>query len=213
MESAKLEIVIHCAKGLKNVKHLSSMNPYAAVWIAGDGELSKPQETHVAEKGHCNPTWECSMHFNIISINTKSILCFKIIHRGLLTKRKIGEVQVPFTVLLAGDARECCKAIYQVTIPSGKKQGEIIVSHKFSEFAVSSSKDDGSGPSRVTRGLRRKKPGTFKMVTTKVLGKAGYSAVEGITSGVATTGTAFLMQQSLKDEDEDEDKDEDERRR
>ncbi|CAH1445291.1 unnamed protein product [Lactuca virosa] len=101
MESTKrLEVVLHSGRGLRDVKHLRPMDPYAKVWIAGDGKESK-QRTPIARKGACNPKWECCMHFDISSVSTDYILFFQIKHSGTLCDRRIGEVQVRFADLLA----------------------------------------------------------------------------------------------------------------
>ncbi|KAI3499027.1 hypothetical protein L1887_34819 [Cichorium endivia] len=187
MESAKLQIVLHCGKDLSDVKHLTPMDPYAIVWIAGDGKESK-HITPIAENGACNPEWEFSMDFYIVSMNPEYTLFFEIIHDGALFDRKIGEVQVPFSDLLATDAPRD-KVSYQVTTPSGEKKGEIIVSHKFSELVMSSDEDDvdTDDDTSTSAGPPRKKTSGIAIEIAK-------QVVETVVSAGTEVATKLLLE-------------------
>ncbi|KAM0069632.1 putative C2 domain-containing protein [Helianthus debilis subsp. tardiflorus] len=141
MESRRLEIVLHSAKDLYNVKHFGTMDPYAMVWFAGGGMVSEIRTTAVARKAGSCPVWEFSMEYEAVPMKNDYILFCEIQHDGKLLDRKIGEVQVPFTELLAGDASRK-NARYPVKIESGEVMGSIILSHKFIEQVVISRKKD-----------------------------------------------------------------------
>ncbi|KAL4578803.1 hypothetical protein LXL04_014934 [Taraxacum kok-saghyz] len=186
MESAKtLEVVLHYGTDLRDVKHLSPMDPYAIVWVAvaGAGKESK-QTTPIAKNGACNPKWECCMRFNIISMSTDYTLFFQIKHCGILFDRRVGEVQVRFADLLAGDT-PARKVRYQVTTPSGEKRGEIIVSHKFSELVASSDEDDDIVANELSGDLpREKKREKAKKIAKRVAEKIVCGGLE-LAAGIA----------------------------
>ncbi|MFS7955110.1 putative C2 domain-containing protein [Helianthus anomalus] len=106
MASRRLEIVLHSANDLYDVKHFGTMDPYAMLWVAegGRGVVSEQCKTEVAKKAGSCPVWNYPMRFQLESRKNSYILFCEIKHGGKLFDRKIGEVQVPFTDLLAGDA-------------------------------------------------------------------------------------------------------------
>ncbi|PWA85242.1 calcium-dependent lipid-binding (CaLB domain) family protein [Artemisia annua] len=142
MKFSKLEIVLHSGKSLDDVKIFGTMDPYVVVWISGGGKETKALKTEVAKRGGCFPVWNYSMHFNISSTNNNYILFCEIKHAGHIVDRDIGQVQIPFKDLLAGDASGV-NVSYPVKIWSGEVQGEIVLSHKFSRPEVN--KKDSSG--------------------------------------------------------------------
>lgn len=221
MESHKLEITLHSAKGLLDVKFFGTMDPYAIVWIAGDGKESKPRTTAVAKKGASSPIWNCPMQFNLVPMDNNYILFCEIKHDGKLFDRKIGQVQVPFADLLAGNASGE-KISYLVKTSSGEESGEIIVSHKFSKSNASSGEKNGNssggkvdgGPRKKVQGKKRqrkkveekKKGGMLKHI-------AGNVATKVVTEAVLLAGTvaaAVALDNALDETDQvEEDGDED----
>ncbi|GJR53060.1 SRC2-like protein [Tanacetum coccineum] len=104
MESCKLEIVVHSGKGLTDVKHFGTMDPYVLVWLAGENEQSQ----------YKNYTLFC-----------------EIKHDGTFFDRDIGQVQVHLKDLLAGgDSGE--NVSYPVKTSSGEIGGKIILLHTIS---------------------------------------------------------------------------------
>ncbi|KAK1418943.1 hypothetical protein QVD17_28096 [Tagetes erecta] len=133
METHKLEIILHSAKDLHVDKHLGTMDPYANVWFSGGGMTSAVRKTTVAKNANSCPVWEFPMEFNVVfPIKDDYILFCEIQHERKLLDRKIGEVQVSFKDLLAGDASRK-NVSYPVKIQSGEVKGFIVLSHKFAE--------------------------------------------------------------------------------
>ncbi|PWA55883.1 protein SRC2 [Artemisia annua] len=118
------------------------MDPYVVVWISGGGKDTKPLKTEVAKRGGSFPVWNYSMDFNISSMNNNYTLFCEIKHDGHMVDRNIGQVQIPFKDLLAGDTFGE-NVSYPVKISSGEVKGEIILSHKFSQSEVN--EKDSSG--------------------------------------------------------------------
>ncbi|PWA42155.1 calcium-dependent lipid-binding (CaLB domain) family protein [Artemisia annua] len=148
MESCKLEIVLHSGKSLNNIKNFGTMDPYVVVWISGGGKDTKPLKTEVAKRGGSFPVWNYSMDFNISSMNNNYTLFCEIKHDGHMVDRNIGQVQIPFKDLLAGDTFGE-NVSYPVKISSGEVKGEIILSHKFSQSEVN--EKDSSGKTVATQ--------------------------------------------------------------
>nr|GEZ23939.1 hypothetical protein [Tanacetum cinerariifolium] len=131
MESCKLEIVIHSGKGLIDVKHFGTMNPYVLVWLAGENEQSPVYQTKTAIKGATCPVWNSRVKFNIASRYKNYILFCDIKHDGTYLDRDIGQVLVRLGNLLAGgDSGE--NVSYPVKTSSGEIGGELILSHTIS---------------------------------------------------------------------------------
>ncbi|MFS7974442.1 putative C2 domain-containing protein [Helianthus anomalus] len=121
MESLTLEIVLHSAKDLYNVKFFGTMYPYATLWIDGGGggaqEVFKQYKTKVAKKAGTCPVWDYHMEFQLHYMNSSYSLFCEIQHNGKWFDRMIREVQVPLKDLTSKQ-----KARYPVKIPSGEVQ-------------------------------------------------------------------------------------------
>lgn len=148
MESSKLQIILHCGRGLTDVKSFGTMNPYVIVWVAKDGEkLSKLVNTDVSQKGASSPVWECPIEYDdVTSIDKSSTLLLEIKHNGKWFDRDIGQVEVPFKDFLTGEygfGRQ--NVSYPVKISSGEYKGEIILSHNL--FKPDNDESDSSGHS------------------------------------------------------------------
>ncbi|GKD71716.1 SRC2-like protein [Tanacetum coccineum] len=131
MESCKLEIVIHSGKGLTDVKHFGTMDPYVLVWLTGENEQSPVYKTKTATKGATCPLWDSCVKFNIASIHKYYTLFCSIKHDGTFFDRDIGQVQVRLRDLLTkGDSGE--NVCYPVKTSSGEIVGKIILSHTIS---------------------------------------------------------------------------------
>ncbi|KAI3729326.1 hypothetical protein L6452_17982 [Arctium lappa] len=225
MESHKLEIILHSAKDLFDVKFFGTMDPYAVVWIAGDGKESKPRTTAVAKKGASSPIWNCPMQFNDVPMQNNYTLFCEIKHDGKLFDRDIGNVQVPFADLLAGNGSGE-RLSYPVKTSSGEVQGEIIVSHKFSkpigekDGNCGGSKVDG-GPRKKVKGKKRQrkkveKGGTLKRivgnVVTKVVAEtallAGTVALAFALGDFDESGPSLQAETEVEEDDGDEDDEE-----
>lgn len=144
MDWCKLDIMVHKAKGLKNITLFGSMDPYAVVWIVKDDDFKQKgrllaRKTNIAKKGASSPVWNYPFEFNLLPSHNHYTLFCEIRHRGKLFDRKIGEVQVPLSRLLVV-GREIS---YPVKISSsGKVMGEIVLSHVFSPTIFKSESED-----------------------------------------------------------------------
>ncbi|KAL7585646.1 hypothetical protein Lser_V15G44583 [Lactuca serriola] len=130
MESVKLELILHSAQGLNNVKKMGTMDPYAVIWIAGNNSDSKVK-TNTAKNSGSNPVWDAHVEFNIehdASMQENLILVCEIKHSGTVVDRNIGKVQVPLKHLLSVGASEE-KVSYPVMTSSGAVEGTIILSY------------------------------------------------------------------------------------
>ncbi|GJS48270.1 calcium-dependent lipid-binding family protein [Tanacetum coccineum] len=94
MESCKLEIFIHSGKGLTDVKHFGTMDPYVLVWLAGEYERSPVYRTQTAIKGASCPVWNLRVEFNIASRHKNYTLFCEIKHDGTFLDRDIGQVRI-----------------------------------------------------------------------------------------------------------------------
>ncbi|XP_076909645.1 uncharacterized protein LOC143566998 [Bidens hawaiensis] len=181
MESCKLEIVLHSAVDLLDVKVFGTMDPYAMLWITNSyGGLSSVQyKISVAQNAGCNPVWNSSMQFEVGSMTNSYNLFCEINHDGTLFDRKIGEVRVPFTNLLAGNAFGE-KVSYPLKLDTGEVVGKIILSHKFSNPAVMSSGANNTSKVSGTPGAKD---------TNKVSAKSGANNTDKVssTSGAKNT--------------------------
>ncbi|GKE56275.1 calcium-dependent lipid-binding family protein [Tanacetum coccineum] len=127
MEPCKLEIVIHSGKGLTEVKHFGTMDPYVLVWLAGENEQSPVYKTKTAIKGATCPVWNSRVKFNIASrYKNYTLFC-----DGTYFDRDIGQVQVRLRDLLAGGVSGV-NVSYPVKTSLGEIGGEIILSHTIS---------------------------------------------------------------------------------
>ncbi|GJW52876.1 calcium-dependent lipid-binding family protein [Tanacetum coccineum] len=73
MESCKLEIVVHSGKGLTDVKHFGTMDPYILVWLTGEYEMSPVYRTQTAIKGATCPVWNFRVKFIIASRSGENV--------------------------------------------------------------------------------------------------------------------------------------------
>ncbi|GKB29167.1 retrovirus-related pol polyprotein from transposon TNT 1-94 [Tanacetum coccineum] len=121
MVSCNLEIVIHSGKGLTDVKHFGTMDPYVLVWLTGENEQSSPvHKTQTARKGAACSVWNSRVKINIPSKFTSYTLFCEIKHDGTFFDRDIGQVQVRLRDLLAGGFSG-----ENVTYPVKTSSGEI----------------------------------------------------------------------------------------
>ncbi|KAJ0693833.1 putative acting on peptide bonds (peptidase) [Helianthus annuus] len=226
MESRTLEIVLHSAKDLYDVKFFGTMDPYATLWIDGGGggaqEVFKQYKTNVAKKAGTCPIWDYRMEFQLHSMSSNYSLFCEIQHDGKLFDRMIGEVQVPFKDLLASKQ----KARYPVKRPSGEVQGEIILSHKLLDEVISNKdgisstdKKNGTGnrkpkvhssANKVQGKKKKKKNGAVKQFAMNVVtGVATAAIVKGVTAaaigGTVGAGAVLATEDNIDLEDDDDD--------
>lgn len=131
-------VTIHSAEGLKNVKHISAMNPYVIVGIMNNDVNSKSVRTITKVNGGSNPVWEKVIEFVVTrdpSMLTSYQLVCDIKHEGKLGDRCIGQVKVPFEHFLNGDAIGHMIR-YPVVRSNGKTKGTIIISHEIKEKMI-----------------------------------------------------------------------------
>lgn len=173
-----LKIVLH--SGLKDVKHFGIMRPYATIYIAGaDGTAETTKHvTNIARKGATDPVWDSSIVFNNVSMNKDYDLVIKIKHSGTFFDRKIGTVIVPFKDLLAGDYSGD-RISYRVTTKADKTQGEIVLSHNFTDVVMRSGNDYGATTSNSNSNYKKKQDGKANKMMAK--GAAGLLAEMGAT--------------------------------
>ncbi|KAI3508882.1 hypothetical protein L1887_23902 [Cichorium endivia] len=145
MEPIKLELILHSAQGLNNVKKMGTMDPYAVIWIAGNSSDSKVK-TNTAKNGGSNPVWDALFEFNIeqdATMQENLVLVCEIKHSGTVVDRNIGQVQVPLKHLLSEDASGE-KVSYPVMTPSGGVEGMILISYKVKNLLEGSNSDSSS---------------------------------------------------------------------
>ncbi|KAD4586163.1 hypothetical protein R6Q59_035490 [Mikania micrantha] len=231
MESSReLEIVLHSAKSLYDVKNFGTMDPYAMVWITREGVKSDIYKTNVAKNAGSCPVWDYPILFKLVEpmINDYILFC-EIQHDSKLFDRKIGELQVPLTELLAGDGPRT-RVSYPVKTQSGEVKGEIIISCKFLEPVVmsdantsisqgsgtleSEKKDEtGTGDGlEETKVEEKKKDGLMKRIAMKMETKVVTGAVilAGTVGAIVANEVAGGGNGSdPKDEDDGDDDDED----
>ncbi|KAD4586164.1 hypothetical protein E3N88_23765 [Mikania micrantha] len=160
MESSNnLEIVLHSAKNLFDVKNFGTMDPYAMIWITGGGVMSEIYKTNVAKNAGSCPVWDYPILLKVDPMIKNYTLFCEIQHHGKLIDRKIGEVQVPFTELLAGDGSRT-RVSYPVKTCSGEVKGEIIISCKFSEPVVKSGANTSNGAPGISGRKKNEATGT-----------------------------------------------------
>ncbi|KAI3703346.1 hypothetical protein L1987_73343 [Smallanthus sonchifolius] len=201
MESRRLEIVLHSAKDLCDVKRFGTMDLYANVWFAGGGIVSETRKTPIAQNSGSCPVWEFPIEFDSVPMKTDNVLFCEIQHDGTLFDRKIGEVQVPFKDLLDGDGSRK-NVRYPVKIPSGEVMGLIILSHKFSEPVVTSSTSGTENYTPIKKVQGKKKGGMMKRVAESV-------GTQVVSKVVLLAGTTALWYALDGDQDENEDEPED----
>ncbi|KAI3703347.1 hypothetical protein L1987_73344 [Smallanthus sonchifolius] len=173
-------MVVHSAKDLCNVKHFGIMDLYAKVWYVGGGMVSETHTTPVAKNCGSCPVWEFPMEYDSVPMKTDNVLFCEIQHDGTFFNRKIGVVKVPFKDLLAQDgSRE--NVSYPVKIHSGEVMGLIVLSHKFSEPVVTSSKvSSTSGTKNCKDNNKKNKP------IKKVQGKKKDGMMKRVAKNVGT---------------------------
>ncbi|KAL4603627.1 hypothetical protein ACB092_10G138200 [Castanea dentata] len=137
MEKKNLEITMNSARGLKNVKHLHSMDVYAVVTMASNPQTE--QRTPVDKGCGSNPMWNHTMKFTFDEAVAKMNYLFlniKLMHQGHIRgDKEIGAVSVPVKELLdkAEEGNFVKYLTYQVKEPSGKPKGELNLSYKFED--------------------------------------------------------------------------------
>lgn len=193
--SRKLELILHSANDLQDVKVFGTMDPYATIWIAEGGIVSKTHKTDVAKKAGSFPVWNHRMVFNVnYPLKTNCILFCEINHDGKLLDRKIGEVQVPLTEFLAGDGSSK-KVSYPVKTESGEVKGDIVVSYKFLEPGVKKEGSTGHPKGGINdRKPKKKKDGFMKQMAKNVaVNVASKVVMVAGLAGIAYIGTSDLL--------------------
>jgi hypothetical protein len=138
MEHRTLEINVISAKDLKDVNLFSKMAVYVAVSLSGDSKNKQKAKTNVDRDGGTSPSWNFPMKFTVDESAVKQnqlILVFTLRCDRSLGDKDVGEVHVPVKELLnsTGDGNSMQFVSYQVRKPSGKAQGALNFSYKFSE--------------------------------------------------------------------------------
>jgi hypothetical protein len=126
----EIEVLIISAQGLKNVKHVTRMRPYAVVYVDKEYYVAK---THVDEHRGTDPTWN-----EVVKVKFKegspesdvmAALNVDIYAHGHVRKKPVGSARVLLCdVLKGGDPSEPldnpiqCITV-QVWRPSGRPQG------------------------------------------------------------------------------------------
>ncbi|GKB62910.1 calcium-dependent lipid-binding family protein [Tanacetum coccineum] len=176
MVSCKLEIVIHSGKGLTDVKHFGTMDPYVLVCLAGENKQSPVYHTQTAIKGATCPVWNSRVEFNIASMYKNYTLFCMIKHDGTFFDRDIGQVQVHLRDLLAGGVSGV-KVSYPVKTSSGKIRGEIILSHtiSFGENVID-----------------------MKTIKTEKEGQFAMDVIKAVAIGVATEAVDFVAEVAIE---------------
>lgn len=142
MDLRTLEITVISAKDIKDVNLISKMDVYVVVSINGDSRSK--QKTPIDRDGGTCPTWNTLMKFTLdesAAQQNRLTLSFKLRCERAFGDKDIGEVNVPIKELLnsAGASNTTQFVTYQVRKPSGKPKGELNLSYKFGEKAVSPS--------------------------------------------------------------------------
>lgn len=135
MDNRIVEINVISARDLKNVNLFSKIQVYVVVSLSGDTKEKQEAKTSVDREGGTCPSWNFPMKFAIDESAAESnrlTLVFKLCCGGA---KHLGEVHVPVKELLncVGDGKSMQFVSYQVTKPSGKPQGVLNFSYKFSE--------------------------------------------------------------------------------
>lgn len=147
--------------------------------------MESKHKTNIAKEGSSDPVWEYPIDFGNVSMNKDYILFIEIKHDGMVHDREIGVVQVPFADLLTGDASGD-RVSYWVKVSSDLKQGQVILSHRFSDVVD----EDGTNTSTnqvPVAPVKIKKGGKAKQAAKKIAKKitmeaAGVAATIGITA-------------------------------
>ncbi|XP_022023715.1 protein SRC2-like [Helianthus annuus] len=192
MASRRLEIVLHSANDLYDVKHFGTMDPYAMLWVAegGRGMVSEQCKTEVAKKVGSCPVWNYPMRFQLKPTNNSYILFCEIKHD-----------------LLAGDAsRE--KVGYPLRTPSGEVKGEIILSHKFTVGKVCRPRK--KVPKKKKHGMIKKIAKTVVTEAALLVGGLGAAYILGEIFGQDVENDYQNEDEADGDADADEDADVDE---
>ncbi|KAK8551416.1 hypothetical protein V6N13_119883 [Hibiscus sabdariffa] len=126
----EIEVLIISAQDLKNVKHLTKMKAYAAVYVEKEVHVAK---THVDEHGGTNPTWnevvKVKFHAKLAENDVMAAVNVDIYAHGHVREKPVGSARVLLCdVLKGGDASEPadnpiqCLTV-QVWRGSGRPQG------------------------------------------------------------------------------------------
>ena len=91
----EIEVLIISAQGLKKVKHVTKMKPYAEVYVEKDRHVAR---THVDEKGGTDPTWNdiVKMKFreDLPESDVLAALNVDIYAHGHLREKPVGSARV-----------------------------------------------------------------------------------------------------------------------
>ncbi|PON50784.1 C2 domain containing protein [Trema orientale] len=126
----EVEVLIISAQGLKNVKHVTKMRPYAEVYVEKDVHVAR---THVDEKGGTNPAWNDTVKVKfregLPESEVLAALNVDIYAHGHVREKPVGSARVLLNdVLKGGDAAEPADnpvqlMTVQVWRPSGRPHG------------------------------------------------------------------------------------------
>lgn len=148
-----LEVGILSGENLKDVKHLSKMKTYVAAWIDPYVKYTTPPD----EKGGVNPIWNEKFTFIVpegVMQQATSYLTIEILSKSLTGDRTVGEVRIPLPEILklgSGRSNELHFATYQVHRPSGRAQGALRLSFRWSnKFQVESMAEKLAGAAAAT---------------------------------------------------------------
>ncbi|XP_059457468.1 protein SRC2-like [Corylus avellana] len=142
MENRSLEINVISARDIKDVNLFSKMDVYVAVAVllSGDSQLMQKAKTKVDRNGGTSPSWNnFPMKFTIddsAANQNRLLLVFKLrCKRGLGGDKAVGELYVPVKELLnyVGDGKSMQFVSYQVRKHSGKPEGALNFSYRFTE--------------------------------------------------------------------------------
>lgn len=125
----EIEVLIISAENLKNVKHITKMKTYAAVYV----EKDLVAKTHVDNHGGTNPTWNETVKVKFREHRPESdvmaALNVDIYAHGHVRKKPVGSARVLLCDVLTGgkpdepvDNPIQCMTV-QVWRPSGRPQG------------------------------------------------------------------------------------------
>lgn len=128
----EIEVLIISAEGLKNVKHVTKMRPYAVVYVDQNVHVAR---TNVENHGGVSPTWnqvvKVKFHGGLPENDVMSALNVDIYAHGHVREKPVGSARVLLCdVLKGGDAAEPvdnpiqCIAL-QVWRPSGRPHGMV----------------------------------------------------------------------------------------
>ncbi|KAK8642001.1 hypothetical protein V6N13_011365 [Hibiscus sabdariffa] len=126
----EIEVLIISAQGLKNVKHLTKMKAYAAVYVEKDVHVGFG---HVDEHGETNPTWnevvKVKFHAKLAENDVLAAVNVDIYAHGHVREKPVGSARVLLCDVLKGgdDSEPVDNPIQCLTVQvwrgSGRPQG------------------------------------------------------------------------------------------